>query len=196
METDFEIPTEEQMIQEEPEKVKCKGERNRVTHKLPVKETYTEEELMDGYIPRSCHDRDKIMVDNIMRFMFERYGKSKEWAIEHEREDLPLLFILHFTEKQYNEFVVVLRKIVYRHFYWLPKKLVDNTISFFLFNSVLTYINEKNEKEVKDSVCRRINIYEDKNGELTYPDGWEKELKEWCNYARKEEGREFTDVQV
>ena len=156
--------------------------------KVPVKELYTEEELLTIRIPKSV--RREAVGNSLMSAMFGRLGKTFEWAKEHDKKELPITFLFAFTEKEFRDFKDFVTKVIKKQLYpYSSKKMLEHSAGMFLFlYGVVSYNGEDGYNKFKENVRHDIARYEQKNGELTYSDGWEKELKEWCGY--KPQGEE------
>lgn len=165
---------------------------NKYTY-LEEKERYSEEELLTSKLPRrmSLQNKMKRIILSFYGIMFTRLGKSYEWALEHDKKQLPIVSLLYFDKYGMDAFIDVMKHILKFQFPSMSKKIVEQYAEdFCLFCGSSYYSNETNLQKSKECVALYIHRYEEYNGELTYPDGWENELKEWCEYKRYIENAE------
>lgn len=154
---------------------------------LEEKERYSEEELLTSKLPRRMPFQDKMehVVLSFYGIMFARLGKSYEWALAHDKKQLPIITLLYFDKDGMDAFIDIMKRILQFQFPSMSKKDIErHTGDFCLFYGASYYSNETNLQKLKEVVALSIHKYEEYNGELIYPDGWEKELKEWCEYKR------------
>lgn len=148
--------------------------------KVPVKELYTEEELLTIRIPKSV--RREAVGNSLMSAMFARLGKSFKWAKEHDKEYLPIVYLFAFTNDEYKEFKEFAIRVIKKQFSISKRDAEHNACMFLFLQGFASYKDGMNDERFKSNVRDSIKKYEDKCGELFYPDGWEKDLKEMCNY--------------
>ena len=153
--------------------------------RLEKKELYTLDDLLNHKL--SLKERDEKLINSICDIMLRMVGKDFKWAKEHDYEDLHIIDLIFFDKNTYNEFEKSLIPIIKKQL-GISKKHAEKEASHFLFFTGLTFYDHdskyNNLEIVKESVRRKIKMYEDKHGKLKYCDGWEVELKEWCGYEQ------------
>lgn len=152
---------------------------------LPEKEMYTKDELLTAKLPRKWSRESKMeqMVVTFYSIMFEKLGKSYEWAKAHDKQELPIIFLLYLSREELDDLSDTMRQILKFQFPSMSKKEIDNEVGqFILWYAVTYYDSEEVLERAKKIVHYRIKEYEDKYGTLVYDDGWEKDIKEWCDY--------------
>ena len=154
--------------------------------KLPVKDIYTADELLSHKLPYNI--RDKVLINSMLDVMFRYVGRDFAWGKAHDKEHLHICDIIAITDTIYEECRELLEKIIRKQLS-LTKEGARKEVSWFLldfgFCCLETNPNDKyavTEDAFKDRLRKRIADYEKEHGELTYDDGWEKELKEYCGY--------------
>ena len=156
--------------------------------KLEKKDLYTVEDLLNHKL--SYKEREEKLLYSLCDIMCKMVGKDFYWAKEHDLEDLHINELIVMDKKTHDEFETIGVNILKKQL-GVGKKMAQREFSYFMFAvGFCYYTDDDNENSFtslechKRSVRWKIGNYEDKNGELKYPDGWEKELKEWCEYVR------------
>ena len=152
---------------------------------LPEKEMYTKDELLTAKLPRKWSRESKIehMVVTFYSIMFEKLGKSYEWAKAHDMKELPIIFLLYLSKEELDDLSEIMKQILKFQFPSMSKKQIEDGVGLFiLWYAVTYYDSEEGLEKAKESVRYRIKEYEDKYGMLSYADGWQNDIKEWCNY--------------
>lgn len=153
--------------------------------RLEKKELYTLDDLLNHKL--SIKERDEKLINSICDIMLRMVGKDFKWGKEHDYEDLPIIYLIYFDKKTYDDFEQSLIPIIKKQL-GISKKEAEREASYFLFLTGFSYYDNDckycNIDIVKQTVRHKIKNYEDKHGELRYNDGWEDELKKWCEYEK------------
>ena len=152
---------------------------------LPEKEMYTKDELLTTKLPRKWTRESKMeqMAVTFYSIMFEKLGKSYEWAKAHDKKELPIISLLYLSKEELDDLSETMKQILKFQFPSMSKKQIEDEVcSFILWYAVTYYDSEEGLERAKESVRYRIREYEDKYGILLYADGWQMDIKEWCNY--------------
>ena len=154
---------------------------------LQEKEMYTKDELLTAKLPRKWSREAKMeqMVVTFYSIMFEKLGKSYAWAKAHDKQELPIIFLLYLSKEELDDLSDTMRKILKFQFSQMSKKEIDREVGqFILWYAVTYYDSEEGLERAKESVRHRIEEYEEKYGMLYYADGWQKDIKEWCGLIK------------
>jgi len=152
--------------------------------KLEVKEFYTAEELTKYKIPYDpCERKDNKVFKSIINIMFQMVGRSYQWAQAHDKEDLLACDLVVFpSESEYDKFQDVASMIL-RKQYGMNKKTARREMSWFNLMQGLTFLSERyTDDDFKTALRNKITDYEQRHGLLAYEDGYEKELKKYCDF--------------
>lgn len=153
---------------------------------------YTVDELINHRI--SYRERETKLINNLLEIMFSMVGKTYEWAKSHDKADLHICDIISIPKKTKKEFEEIVVQILHKQLGY-RKERCRTEYGWFSFNYGLQeYVDQENDKEhafdstedeVKERIRERIKRYEKNNGELHYDDGFENELKQYCNFFEK-----------
>jgi hypothetical protein len=148
------------------------------------KTLYSQEYLLAHKLPYK--EREENLVNSLCDIMLRRVGKDFYWAKEHDYEDLHIIDLLLLDKENYDEFSEIGANILKKQL-GCSKTQARKEMSWFLFDIGLGYYDNDYEyttlDKYKESIRKKIEHYEEKHGELKYSDGWEKELKEFCQYV-------------
>lgn len=166
-------------------------------YKLELKSIYTTEELTKYKIPNDKEEaRERKVARNLLNIMFEKIcGNPYTWAKAHDLEDLHVCHLFAFKSKEeLDEFKKTGAKIINKQ---LNKPMGEALGEMEEFIKTLGVVCLNNEGDAQDMSCMtennfkrllrmRIRKFEDKHGKLKYKDKYEKELKEYCEFRKKD----------
>ena len=132
---------------------------------------YTKEQLLARKL--SERRQNESLIDSLCDVMFRAVGRDFKWAKAHDKDDLHITDLVAMNWEQYQAFQADLIAIIMRQGSF-SKKRAEHEADWFWFDMGLPSLRFK------------IARYEEKNGPLTYEDGWEKELKAYAEYNNAE----------
>ena len=152
---------------------------------------YTKEQLLARKL--SERRQKESLIDSLCDVMFRAVGRDFKWAKAHDKDDLHITDLVAMNWEQYQAFQADLIAIIMRQGSF-SKKRAEHEADWFWFDMGLPRLDEQNieerfrltEEQFKKNLRFKIARYEEKNGPLTYEDGWEKELKAYAEYNNAE----------